>query len=180
MKRLSNLLLTLLAVSCIGCTIFHSSTNEQNARPDDFGVEYAWREGSLPPPYHYEYTVIIKPSGQSEIVLTPDYPSTTVLKWTEFFKVEEQGLNNLYRVMVENGLFTRKWQQLDAAPVGGSHQALVATAQGKRIKVEDYLIPEQQVSAKKMYAAVQALVPKEIWERLQAKRQQYMQEHPRR
>ena len=176
MKRLSNLLLTLLAVSCIGCATVHPSTNGQNARPDDFGVEYEWREGSLPPPYHYEYTVIIKPSSQSEIVLTPDYPSITVPKWTEFFKVEEQGLNDLYRVMVENGLFTRKWRQLDAAPVGGSNQTLVVTAQGKRIKVEDYLVPEQQVSAKVMYAAVQALVPRDIWERLKARRQQYMQE----
>ena len=180
MKHLSNLLLTLLAVFCIGCATFHPSTNDQNARPDDFCVEYEWREGSLPPPYHYEYTVIINPSSRSEIALTPDYPSTTVAKWTEFFKVEEQGLNDLYRVMVENGIFTRKWRQLDAAPIGGSNQTLVVTAQGKRIKVEDYVVSEQQVSAKVMYVAVQALVPKEIWERLQARRQQYMQEHPHR
>jgi hypothetical protein len=180
MKRFSNLLLILFAVFCTGCATFHPSTNERNARPDDFGVEYEWREGSLPPPYHYEYTVIIKPSSQGEIVLTPDYPSTTVPNWTEYFKVEEQGLNDLYRAMVENGLFTRKWRQLDTAPVGGSHQRLAVTAQGKRIKIEDYLIPEQQVSAKIMYAAVQVLVPKEIWERLQARRQQYMQEHPHR
>lgn len=176
MKLRSNLLLTLLAVSCIGCARCHPPTNEQNVKPGDFGVEYEWREGSLPPPYHYEYTVIIKPSSQSEIVLTPDYPSTTVPKWTEYFKVEEQGLNDLYRVMAENGLFTRKWRQLDAAPVGGSTQTLVVTAQGKRIKIGDYLVSKQQVSAKVMYAAVQALVPKEIWERLQARRQQYMQE----
>lgn len=180
MKHLSNLLLTLLAVSCIGCTTFHPSTNEQNARPDDFYIEYEWREGSLPPPYHYEYTVIINPSSRSEISLTPDHPSTTVPKWTEFFKVEEQDLNNLYRVMIENGLFTRKWRQLDGAPVGGRKQTMTVTAQGKQITVEDYLVSEQQVSAKAMYAAVQALVPKEIWKRLQARRQKYMQEHPHR
>lgn len=139
MKRLANLLLTLLAVSCIGCVSFHLSSNEQNARPDDFGVEYEWREGSLPPPYHYEYTIIIKPSNRGEIVLTPDHPSNTVPKWTEFFKVEEQGLNDLYRVMVENGLFTRKWRQLNVVPVGGSNQMLVVTVQGKRFKVEDHL-----------------------------------------
>ena len=176
MKLLSNWLLTLLAVSSIGWATGHSSANEQNARPDDFGVEYEWRAGSLPPPYHYSYTVIIKPSCQSEIVLIPDYSSITVPKWTESFKVEDQGLNDLYRVMVENGLFTQKWRQLDKAPVGGSSQTLVVTAQGKRFKVEDYLVSEQQVSAAEMYAAVRALVPKDIWERLQARRQQYMQE----
>jgi hypothetical protein len=179
MKYLSNLLLTLLAVSCIGCAAFHPSTNDRNARPDDFGVEYRWREGSLPPPYHYEYTVIIKPSGRSEIVFTPDYPSTSVPKWTESFESEERDLNDLYRVIVENGLFTQKWQKLDRAPVGGSNQMLVVTAEGKRITVEDYLVSEQQAGAKAMYAAVQALVPKEIWERLQARRQQYIQEHLR-
>jgi hypothetical protein len=177
MKNVPNLLLTLLTVYCIGCATLHPSINEQNARPDDFGVQYEWHEGSLPPPYHYEYTIIIKPSGQSKIVLSPDYPSVTTPKWTEFFKVKEQGLNDLYQMMVENGLFTRKWQQLDAAPVGGSSQTLVVTAQGKQIKVEDYLVSEQEVSAKAIYAAVHALVPKDIWERLQTRRQQYMQEH---
>jgi hypothetical protein len=73
-----------------------------------------------------------------------------VPKWTEYFKVEERGLNDLYRMMVENGLFTRKWRQLAVTPVGGSNQTLVVTAQGKRIKVEDYLVSEQQVSAKVM------------------------------
>jgi hypothetical protein len=180
MKHLFKLLLTLLVVFCIGCATLHLSTNEQNATPDDFRVEYEWREGSLPPPYHYEYTVIINRSSRSEIALTPDYPSTGVPKWTEFFEIEEQGLNDLYRVMVENGLFTRKWRQLDAAPVGGSNQTLLVTAQGKHIKVEDYLVSEQQVSAKAMYAAVQALVPREMWRRLQARRQKYMQEHPHR
>jgi len=175
MKHASYLLLTLLTVSCIGCATFHSSTNEQNTKPDDFCVEYEWREGSLPPPYHYEYTVILKPSGQSEFVLIPDYPAADVPKWTENFKVAERDLNELYRVMVENGLLTRKWQQRDAAPVGGSNQTLLVTVQGKRIKVEDYLISEQQVLAKVMYAAVNALVPKEIWERLQTRRSNYIQ-----
>ncbi len=177
MKHISNLLLVLFTVYCIGCATLHPPINEPNARPDDFGVEYEWREGSLPPPYHYEYTIIIRPSGQSKIVLSPDYPSTTVPEWTGFFKVQAQGLNDLYRTMVQNGLFTRKWRQLDAAPVGGSNQTLLVTAQGKQIKVEDYLVPEQQASAKAMYAAVHALVPKDIWERLQTRRQQYMQEH---
>jgi len=180
MNRLLYLLLMLFAFSCLSCATFHASTNEQDARPNDFVVEYKWREGSLPPPYHYEYTVIIKPSIRSEIVLTPDYPSSTVPQWTEYFKVEEQDLNGLYRVIVDNGLFTRKWRQLDVAPVGGRNQTLVVTAHGKRIRVEDYLVSEQQISADVMYAAVQALVPKEIWERLQARRHQYMQEHPHR
>ena len=177
MKFGFSLLLTLL-VSCIGCASFHPSTNVPNTRPGDFRVQYEWRAGSLPPPYHYEYAIFLKPSGQGEIVLIPDYQGPDVPKWTERFKVPEQDLNALYRVMVENGLFTRKWRQMDTGPVGGSNQTLVVTAQGKRIKVEDYLVSGQQAPAKAMYAAVRALVPKKIWARLQARRQHYMQAHP--
>jgi len=180
MKYISGLLLVLLAFSCLACATSPSPMSGENSRPVDFRVEYQWREGSLPPPYHYEYTVIINPAGQSEITLTPGYPSPAVPEWTKSFKVEEQGLTDLYRVMVENGLFTKKWRQLNPTPVGGSHQTLVVTAQGKRITVEDYLVRDQQASAKAIYSAVQAAVPKDIWERLQARRQQYMQEHPRR
>jgi hypothetical protein len=179
MKRLSNLLLILFTVCCIGCAALNPAANEPATRPDDFRIEYEWRAGSLPPPWHYEYTIIID-STRSEIVLIPDYPSAAAPKWAEYFKVEKQGLDDLHRVMAENGLFTQKWRRLDPAPVGGSNQKLVVTARGKRFKVEDYLISEQQDSAQAMYAAVRSLVPKEIWERLQAKRRQYMQEHPRR
>ena len=175
MKYLSTLLFALLAVFCIGCATGNSSAGAQNERPDDFAVEYEWRAGSMPPPYHYRYAVFINPSGQGEIVLTPDYPSATVPKWTELFKVEEEGLNDLYRMMVENGLYSGKWRQMDMAPVGGSNQTLVVTSQGKQIRVADYLVSEQQAAAKAMYEAVRAMVPKDIWERLQARRQQYMQ-----
>lgn len=180
MKHISILLLVLFAMSCIGCSTFHPTINKQNERPGDFCVEYEWREKSLPPPYHYEYTIILKPSGQSEIVLIPDYPSSDVPKLTENFKVAEQDLHELYRIMVENGLFTRKWRQMGGGLVGSRYQKLIVTAQGKKIQVEDSLVYEQQAPAKVIYSAVQALVPQKIWEQLQAQRQLYMQRHPHR
>jgi hypothetical protein len=68
---------------------------------------------------------------------------------------------------------------MDPLPVGGSFQGLGVTAGGQRQLVEDYLVPEQEAAAKAMYATVRALVPKDVWESLQVKRQQYMQEHRR-
>src|SRR5690554_3169233 len=55
------------------------------AVPADFQIEYEWHEGSLPPPYHYEYTIRIGPGAQGEIVFLPDYPSDDTPVWTEPF-----------------------------------------------------------------------------------------------
>ena len=175
-----NLLLTLIAFFCIGCATLQPSMHESKSRPADFAVEYEWREGSRPPPYHYEYSISVRPAGDGEIVLIPNYPADGVPRWTEKFQIAERDLNELYRAMAENRLFTQQWRQLEPAPIGGSNQTLVVTARGKRIKVADYLISGQQAPARVMYAAVRALVPREIWDQMQARREQYMREYPRR
>jgi hypothetical protein len=40
-----------------------------------------------------------------------------------------------------------------------------------------YVLIEQEAAAEEIYAAVMALVPKPIWDKLNAQREQYMQEH---
>ena len=179
MKVLSVTLSVLLTAFLICCSAPHPGTGLQGKRPADFGVEYQWREASVSPPYHYEYSVTIKPTGQSQIAFIPDYPSAAPPRWVESFVIEEERLDDLYGVMMEKGLFTRKWRQMDPLPVGGRFQWLGVKAGGKRLVVEDYLVSEQEAAAKAMYAAVRALVPKEVWESLQVRRQQYMQEHRR-
>ena len=163
----------------LGCSTSQSGTSAPAARPADFTVDYEWREGSLPPPYHYEYRMTISPAGKGHIVLTPDYPAAGAPKWTEDFQVAAKQLDQLYQALVQQGLFTRTWQALDPSPVGGSSQTLIVTAGGKRFTVQDYVVADQAAAAKAMYDAVNALAPKDAWDRLDAKREQYMQEHPR-
>ncbi|HUT36408.1 MAG TPA: hypothetical protein VNE39_23175 [Planctomycetota bacterium] len=55
----------------------------REGRPADFGFRYDWREGSLPPPYHYEYTISVSPEGEGTIVFRPDYPEHDVPAWEE-------------------------------------------------------------------------------------------------
>lgn len=179
MKPLLNSLPMLLIVVLSSCSRLSPATDVPDARPDDFSVEYEWREGSLPPPYHYEYTIVIKPDSEGEVTMIPDYPSETAPEWTETFTVEEEELDSLYQVMVDNGLFTQKWRTLDLSPVGGGRQSMTVTAGGEQVTLEPHLVSDQEVSAEAMYSAVEALVPKEIWDKLNARREQYMQEHPR-
>lgn len=165
----------LLAAFFVCC----SGAGTQAKRPGDFSVEYGWAEGSLPPPYHYEYGINIQPDGKSQITFVPDYPSASAPKWVESFTVSGAKLDGLYRLMAEEGLFTREWKQTDSPPTGAPSHSLTVTAGGKTFGVRDYLIPEQEPAASAMFEAVEALVPGDIRASLKARRQQYVQEHRR-
>ena len=146
------------------------------ARPDDFSVTYDWYEGSLPPPYHYEYTVSIAADGAGQVVYTPDYPGGETPTWTEDFALDAAQLDALYAQVRDLGVLTTTWSEADDIPVGGSHSTLTIVASGKTIDIPAFpaRMAEQADSAK---SAVYSAVPAEIWDRLAAQRDQYVQEH---
>jgi hypothetical protein len=59
-------------------------------------------------------------------------------------------------------------------PVGGSHRTLTITANKQNFKIADYVIKDQQASANEMYAAIEVMVPKAVWKKLQTQRQKYL------
>jgi len=149
-------------------------------RPDDFSVSYEWQEGSLPPPYHYEYQISLQSSGQGKVTMVPDYPSAGVPVWTETFAIQPNSLNELYRLMITQCVLVTDWQAPTHPLVGGPLESMQVTAHGKQIKVPASLIPQQASLVKKIYSAVTALVPKAIWEKLSTLRAQYIREHQKR
>lgn len=170
----------LAMVFSANCFLANPTTTDADRRPTDFAVEYNWRRGSVPPPNHYEYSILIKSDGRGEIAMVPNYPSETVPKWTEQFTLDSEKLDELYRQMFENKLFTNVWQQAKEQRVGGDNQDLTVTAGLRNFTIKDYLIPEQQTAAAAaIYQAVNRTVPKAIWDKLNAQRQQYAQEYSR-
>src|SRR6266487_4951865 len=171
------LILILISVSCSRPLTVGQGRVEDESRPDDFNVEYYWSNGSLPPPYHYEYHINIKPSGETEVFVSPDYPAAAVLKLTEKFTMEAKKIDALYHLMVEKGIFKGNWRHVNEAITGGSTEGMTITARTQRIAMEDYPLSEETVSAKELYSAVRALVPKEIENRLTALREEYERKH---
>jgi hypothetical protein len=146
-------------------------------RPDDFRILYQWWAGSMPPPYYYEYRLEVDPTGAAWIILTPDYPASQVPSYTENFSLSEQQLEDLYQEMVELGLFRLNWQAEDSPPVGGSTSLLTVTAGGREIRILSYTIERQRQQAERMADTVRGTVPQEVWDRLEEKRQEYMEEN---
>ena len=172
---LSGLILLMLAT---GCTAMNPTPNPLDTRPADFKVIYDWQEGSLPPPYHYEYIVTLAPDGQGQIVMVPDYAFSHPPTWTETFTVTSAQLDQFYRLLVDQGLFTQRWQAQSSPPVGGSSDSLTVNAHGQQIIIPTFVIHAQASAAEDIATALHALAPRELWDKLDAKREQYMPDHP--
>ncbi len=146
-------------------------------QPADFSVRYEWRAGTMPPPFHYEYSIRIGPGEHGQIVYRPDYESESVPTWTEEFTLTEQQLADLYDLVVDRKLLREKWRGTDNPPVGGSVEWAEITAGGKTYDIPRHLQGFQEEAAGRLYEAVRGLVPQETWDKLEARRQQYVEEY---
>jgi hypothetical protein len=166
-------LLSLLVLFSFGC----STQNEVRPRPEDFSVQYEWREGGLPSPSYYAYTIRIGPAVQGEIVFSPDHSSNNPPVWTETFSVEDGDLEKLYVLMSEKGMFTKSWQQEDIPPADETVEWLEVTAHGEHFLVPRYVAGEKEAEAiQEVYAGINSLVPGTVWAKLYSQREQYEQD----
>ncbi|HYF63691.1 MAG TPA: hypothetical protein VD886_12805 [Herpetosiphonaceae bacterium] len=164
------LLLAALVPLLVGCG---ESDALPEAMPEDFRLVYAWREGSLPPPYHYEYRITVEPDGAGLIEFWPDYPGPDSPRWTETFAVSAQVRRDLYAKMRTAEVWSAAWKEENPPRVGGSTSALEARANGKAVTIPGDLVDAQAQRLAPVYAAIDQLVPRPQWEKLQAQRQQY-------
>jgi hypothetical protein len=143
-------------------------------QPRDFTLQYDWCAGSMPPPYHYEYTIRIGPGPQGEIVFYPDYPGQGTPVWMESFDVAEEPLDTLYALVAER-MLDREWVEIHDRAVGGSLEWMSGTVDGRRFQVPSRVKEEEAL--KPVYAAVKALVPDAIWAKLRTQREQYERDY---
>ena len=143
-------------------------------RAKDFTLQYDWCAGSMPPPYHYEYTIHIGPGLEGEIVFHPDYPGLGAPEWMEPFGVAEESLNALYSLVKEQVL-SREWVKVEDGAVGGSLEWMSGTVDGRRFRVPSRV--EEEEALELVYAAIKVLVPDAIWTKLRAQREQYERDY---
>lgn len=158
----------------VPATPVDNTTPLPQQRPADFTVTYEWRAGSMPPPYHYEYTVIVGPGTEGKVVYSPNYPSDNVPIWTETFPVTGEQLDNLYDLVLAKKIFTTNWQQMQNFPVGGSVEWADISAGGKQVSIPSFPQSPTDVAAGYIYGAARRLVPQATWDKLEAQRKEYV------
>ena len=148
-------------------------TADQGSVPADFSVTYEWRAGSMPPPYHYEYTVKVTQDGAGTVVYIPDYPSDKVPTWTETFTLTPDQVSALYKLVVDRRLL-RNLREAGDPPVGGSVQWAEITANGKTYELPREIAGPDRQDANALYDYMRdTVVPKAVWDKLEAQRQEY-------
>lgn len=166
----------LTALLGVAATLLAACSSQGGPAPDDLLIAYEWREGSLPPPYHYAYSIRLGADGAGEVTMTPDYPGEGVPVWSEPFSVERADLDRLYATMVERGLLSERWRAQDMPPVGGSSEDLTVVAGGRTITIPAFPVANQSERAEAIYAALRGVVPASLFADLEARRAAYVAE----
>ncbi|HEY0734249.1 MAG TPA: hypothetical protein VGD69_05045 [Herpetosiphonaceae bacterium] len=175
MQRWLFVLLGLLLLAIVGC----GRPDMPAQRPDDFALVYDWREGSLPPPYHYEYSITLTPKGNCELIMIPDYPASDVPQWRELFQVPVADRDRLYQQLLELGLFSQSWRAETNPRVGGSTADLTVVANETKFEIPSQVVESQEAKAEEIYAAIKAIVPSETWAKLEGQLKEYQEANQR-
>jgi hypothetical protein len=172
------LILVLLILSACAAPFAAEPTPIPMERPPDFQAAYYWSTGSLPPIYHYNYTITIGPEETGMIVFQAGYNGDDAPVWTETFTLNPGALDALYLSLHMAGAFSETWQQMEDIPDGGSVDSLDLTAYGNTYAIPSYIEEGDQASAMHaVYDMIERLVPQEIWDDLYAKHEEYVVEN---
>jgi hypothetical protein len=144
-----------------------------NARPKDFAFTYTWREGTLPPPFHYSYIVEVKANGNGEVRYTPDYASPNTPTWVMPFASTPAQLDAFFALTREKGLYATVWKEPNPPPIGGSSSSLKVVADGKTFDVPSFVIESQSAAKTALSDAAKGMVDAQIWTDLTRMRDQY-------
>lgn len=167
-----------LAILCVSCIAAQKpSKGDEMSNTSDFQVRYIWREGSLPPPYYFEYTIQIGPGVQGTIEFQPDYPFNDPPIWVEELTLSPQQISDLYDLMKEKQVFTREWNPVDEPSVGGGVQWIEGVANGQRFSVPEQLSSSDAKEMAEVYSTIRSMAPASIWSTLLTRQKEYQEEY---
>jgi hypothetical protein len=154
-------------------------TPPKPSAPADLALTYEYRAGSMPPPYHDEYTVTIGPGPTGNVVYRPDYPSDTTPTWTVPLTVTVAQLDSLYSFLKTHNLLRTNWRTVSVPSVGGSVRWASFTVGGVTYEISTSLDPAETDPPALYDYVTQELVPQSVWSSLEEQRTQYQDNYPK-
>lgn len=143
--------------------------------PDDFTFTYTWAAGSVPPPGHYEYTIVIGPRDLGVLRFIPDYPAEHVPIWSRSFYPPLSRRILLWRHIEAANWFNKQPPHHEPLPIGGATGTLAITANGHHVAIALAHLPPEESQA--WHQRVRAVVPDTIWHDMENARQTYISQH---
>jgi hypothetical protein len=142
-----------------------------------FTIHYHWVAGSMPPPYHSEYDILLQDNLQGAVTYLPDYPSENTPVWNYPFEITEDDYNTLSEMIISLNIIHAEWEEPEDHTIGGSLEWLELSQGENRIRIPARLTNADEERAAPLYQAIRTLVPKSIWDELNRKNDQYITEN---
>jgi hypothetical protein len=129
---------------------------------------YTYRNGTVPPPHHYEVTIRLEPGRPAIYEFRPGYPGmgAGIQVWKESFAFADRQHEILYKKLEALGL-TRRWQEMKQPPVGGGYSTLKVTVNGKTWNVPSFAT--DAAAARKIFETVEGIVPPALVKKAKAR-----------
>jgi hypothetical protein len=150
---------------------------DDTVMPADFAGTVSYANGTVPPPYHYEWTVTFDDSS-AVVEWRPGYEEATE-PWRETVDITDDQRSHLYGQLRDIGLFDMS-EASDDGMVGGPGGHLEITARGKTYDPGSLGSSEDSARVLGNVAdAVKELVPADVWDGLKAKQDDWSAQQPK-
>jgi hypothetical protein len=139
-----------------------------------FEIVYHWTEGSVPPPYHYEFSIKIQEDRTGIVSYRPDYDLKDVPVWNRYFTIPQELYSRLYDLLVSSEFSSYVWKQGLEIYVGGSQEWCDGIIENHVFHIPTGLTREDVDKARPLYLLFMQLGPEEMWDDLEQMRKEYM------
>jgi hypothetical protein len=139
-----------------------------------FEIVYHWTEGSVPPPYHYEFSIKIQEDRTGIVSYRPDYDLKDVPVWNRYFTIPQELYSRLYDLLVSSEFSSYVWKQGLEIYVGGSQEWCDGIIENHVFHIPTGLTREDVDKARPLYLLFMQLGPEEMWDDLEQRRKEYM------
>jgi len=156
--------------------------SEQN---DWTKIQYYFNVGSLPPPYHYNYTITINSDGAGELVYMMGYTKTENNTLTYPFKLTDAELKKLNKAVKKSDILNLEIKERpgEEIPDGGHSESLQIFGLSSNTdtavikSIPSYPEIKYDKILGKLYKTIQKCVPEEIWKDANDKRIQVIEKN---
>jgi hypothetical protein len=142
--------------------------------PADFAGTVSYGNGSVPPPYHFEWRLTFDTTSAT-VEWTPGY--SDVEPWRESVEITEDDRRALYDELRDAGVLTYE-EETDEGLAGGSTGSIDLVVDGERRTSPLGTSRAGQDVLEDVVAAVEDLVPAEAWTRLRDRQDEWSARQP--
>ena len=140
----------------------------------DLRISYHWQEGSVPPPYYYEYTIRVYPGLKGEIEFQPDYDPNSPPVWNRNFTLTPDDLAPIVTMLEKNQLLNERRLQSKEPFVGGAIEYAEINYCGRNIYLNRQGAADLANIVDQVFRSFKSLVPDSIWLELNTLREEYI------